>query len=224
VENIPDGVEVMDARTILPEEGVFYYDGLNTRESVGTPSTFSNQFRCKLQEIEAGIWVDCDVYCVGFFDFEDQPYVFAWQNKNIINSAVLKVPSDSALLKGMLALFEPPYTIPDWVGDKDRCELLERFPDGEVHPKLLPWGSVGPRALTALAHKHGAAGFAMGRKSFYPVMLKDLELLFDPDFDVNEKCTEMTKAIHLWNNEIRHRNDNIPPKGSFLYKVWCEGQ
>jgi len=158
------------------------------------------------------------------FDFDDQAYVFAWQNSEIIATGVLKIPSDSILLIDLLALFEPPYTIPNWVGERDRLELLKRFSNGEAHPKFLPWASVGPRALTALAHKHSLTDLAMDRESFYPVIPQDLELLFDPNYDVIDKCTPMTKAIHLWNNEIRHRRDNVPPKGSFLYRLWLEGQ
>ena len=223
VDGVPDGVEVADANTIIPEKDIFFFDGVFGEKSKGTPSVFSNLFRYKLQAMEAGPWIDCDIYCVKPFNFNKNEHVFGWQNLKSINTAVLLLPKNSPVLEDLLDLFIPPFSIPAWVGSPARKELTQKFGDGEVHPSFLPWGSVGPRALTALVKKHDLLDLAQHMEVFYPVMLKDIENMFDPEFDVFESLEPETVCIHLWNNELRHRADTQPPEGSFLHKLWMEG-
>lgn len=68
VENIPDGVIVKDARDILPENEIFYYNNAIT--------PFSDYFRFKLLYEKAGAWTDCDIYCINKFStLEDYLFI-----------------------------------------------------------------------------------------------------------------------------------------------------
>lgn len=67
VENIPSGVIIKDAREILSESEIFYYN------TAITP--FSDYFRFKLLYERGNCWADCDIYCINKFDILE-PYLF----------------------------------------------------------------------------------------------------------------------------------------------------
>jgi len=221
---IPSGVELVDANSVVPEIEMFFYDGPNTTKSKGTPATFSDYFRYKVQEHGLGLWVDCDVYCLQPFEFASEDNIYVWENDYRISGAILKLNPNGAILSELLSLFEPPYNIPRWVAKDARKALIEKHGSTNIHPRFLPWGCVGPIALHALLTEKGTLEQALPRSSFFPVLVWDLDDLFDPEFDLDTKIDKNTFGIQLWNNEIRHRREAVPPKGSFLRKVWEEGQ
>ena len=57
IENIPKGVEICDANTILHNKYIF-------RHWTGNLATFSDIFRFKLLYLYGGWWADCDVICL----------------------------------------------------------------------------------------------------------------------------------------------------------------
>lgn len=223
VAGIPEGIEVADANTIIPQDDIFFFDGLFGEKSKGSPAVFSNLFRYRLQKLKAGPWVDCDMYCVKPFRFDPNEYVFAWQKLNSVNTAVMSLPHDSPIVDDLLKLFDEPYSIPPWIGKKRRQKLKEIHGTREVHPSFLPWGSVGPKALTALIKKHNLTSEVRPIESFYPITYKDIDCLFDPDFDIQSGIAPETICIHLWNNKTKHMIGSVPIEGSFMHRLWIEG-
>lgn len=89
IGNVPEGVLVKDARTILPEKDIFRYKN-------GSVSAFSNVFRYKMLFDKGGYWVDTDFICLKHFDFKED-YVFAtepWDGYTTskLNPCILKAP------------------------------------------------------------------------------------------------------------------------------------
>src|SRR5262245_43937505 len=58
---VPPGVTVVDAATVIPESSVFVY---SSGEGAGSPSAFSNLFRYELLYRYGGWWSDTDVICL----------------------------------------------------------------------------------------------------------------------------------------------------------------
>ena len=98
VEGIPRGVDVRDAREILPESAI-------ARHRVsGSVSLFSNRFRYHLLRRHAATWFDADVLLLRPLT-DASPDVYAWETANSIGSAVLRLPAGLAgVLRDLLAL------------------------------------------------------------------------------------------------------------------------
>ncbi|WP_373028170.1 hypothetical protein [Sulfitobacter sp.] len=228
LDGVPDGVQLEDAAEILPETAIITYQGDDLPEAKGTPALFSNLFRYELQRLGKGLWVDCDFYCLKPFRFARMPFVFGYQHNRTIdgavNTAVLKLPKDSRILADLIKLYQPPYSIPPWVFQDHRARLAKQWGSEDVHPSYLPWGSFGPKALTALIWRHGLEEHILGRDRFYPITVADIEKMFDPAVDCADFFSPRTFGVHLWNNEIRHRAAETPPEGSFAHRLWLEGQ
>src|SRR5690242_7467336 len=58
---VPEGITLRDAREVLPESSVFFYQ---IGDGVGSVAGFSNRFRYKLLLEQGGWWVDTDVLCL----------------------------------------------------------------------------------------------------------------------------------------------------------------
>lgn len=228
LDGVPDGVQLEDAADILPKNNIITYQGDDLPEAHGTPALFSNLFRYELQRLGKGIWVDCDLYCLKPFRFARMPFVFGYQHNRTIdgavNTAVLKLPKNSQILTDLIKLYQPPYTIPPWVFKEHRSRLTKQWGSEDIHPSYLPWGTFGPKALTALIWKHKLEEHILGRDRFYPITVVDIERMFDPDIDSSKFFSPQTFAVHLWNNEIRHRAGEVPLEGSFAHRLWREGQ
>lgn len=95
---LPQGVEVMDANTIIPESKVFRYKNTNTfGHGKGSVSGFSDIFRYKLLHDMGGWWMDMDIACVKPLDF-DEPYVFRNHHMLPVVGNAMKCPKGSQLM------------------------------------------------------------------------------------------------------------------------------
>lgn len=215
IGNVPDGVEVADAATIVPSELIIRHEG-------GSYALFSNRFRYQLQALGRGLWIDADLYCLAPIQFSG-PYLFGWQGDGYINGAVLRLPSDSPVLPPLLEIFEER-TVPPMLSPDDRAAALERLKRlGRIDLSRAPWGVAGPIALTYLLKEHGLEAFAQPESVFYPAHWTRAEWILDPSTDLMMVATEATVAVHLWNERIKHVKENPAPKGSFLARLQEEG-
>ena len=123
VENVPDGVRLMDASAILPRDSVFTYQKGFGR---GSASAFSNLFRYKLLHERGGWWVDTDVVALRPFDL-DSEFVFATERdihgETTTASCVIKSPAGADYLRYCL----------------DECQRRDRT--------AIVWGEIGPRLV-----------------------------------------------------------------------------
>jgi glycosyltransferase involved in cell wall biosynthesis len=97
--NLPAGVFVRDAETILPMAAIFKNNTIDPITGVGKGSlgAFSDLFRYKLLAEHGGIWVDMDVTCLQRFDFAEA-YWFRTHRIGVVGN-IMKCPSGSELMR-----------------------------------------------------------------------------------------------------------------------------
>src|SRR3990167_3728033 len=166
-KDVPSGVELADAAALVPSSRIAKH------KEHGSYAPFSDLFRYELQRRDLGMWIDCDVYCVRAFAFE-QPYVFGWQTPDALGNAVLRLPSGSKLAGDLIALFDKRSTIYPWLSSAEQKRWLERKWAGEsLDWADLPWAATGPSALTYLVRELGLTGHALRPSVLYLLPLPD---------------------------------------------------
>src|SRR5690606_11724688 len=89
---LPEGCELADANSILPESAVFRYKNKSQYgQGKGSVSGFSDIFRYKMLHDSGGWWVDMDVTCLKHFDF-DEEYIFRYHHELPAVGNVMKCP------------------------------------------------------------------------------------------------------------------------------------
>lgn len=212
---VPDGVELREASTVLPESEVMFH-------RTGSPGLFADWFRLELQKRALGTWIDLDMYLLGPIDLA-QPYLLAEEEPGLINNAVLRLPSDSPMLPLLIEPFEKR-TTPSWLPWHRYLwakagELLH----GEADLSQLPWGTTGAYGLTALARRFGLYSLAYPPDVFYPTGWRQARWIVDPGVKPDDVTTERTRAIHLSNQCIAAFKNLPAPEGSFLSRLQREG-
>jgi hypothetical protein len=210
VGEVPVGCELRDAGEVLPRERLFFYKGSRT------PAVFADLFRLELMLGEAGIWADCDVYCVKPFAGL-APYVFGIEEdgnarngfRAQVNNAVFRCPPDAELLGKLLATFEPgatPPGMPLW----RRVEVAVRRALGDPLPvEHMQFGATGPWPLNYWVRKLGLTRFALPREVFYPVPYEKVRGLLQPGFPLGDYVTERTLGIHMWHSALAGRSADV---------------
>lgn len=194
--DLPPGVAFADAAAIVPPERIIRH------RATGSHALFSNVFRYRLLERVDGVYVDCDVYCLRPIERAD--YIFGWEDDTHINGAVLRLPRNSALLRALNAVAEEPAPVPPWLPEELQDELRENARQGRpTSVEDLPWGVLGPRAITWLARAHGVDGKALPSDIFYPVHYSQVGRLLDPALALEQFVTPRTRCVHLYNEMLR---------------------
>jgi hypothetical protein len=169
-----------------------------------------------------GTWVDTDIYLLRPLDLECS-YLFGFESKDRLNSAVFRAPSDSPLLTGLLEPFEKRTTprFMSWrhYGPKRLRELIT----GKVDMTDIPWGTTSPAALTGLARELGLTHLAQPRERFYPAPWQQADWIVDPDTSLADVIGQGTVAVHLWNYCIASFKNDPAPHGTFLARLQQEG-
>lgn len=214
-EGVPEGIEFGEAADILPA-------GRIVRHENGSPALFANLFRYELQRRGLGTWIDCDVYLLAPIEAA-RPYLFAWEGRDVINNAVLRLPADSPMLAPLIALFDER-RVPSWLPWRHRLAAWRRLRrTGRTGLSHMPWGSAGPKALTALARRHRRDRWALPPRSFYPVPWQRAGWIREPSIGLDEMIGADTVGVHLWHEVIRPWKDEPARPGSFLARLQAEG-
>ncbi len=212
---VPEGVALHDAAAILPESAII-------RHRSGSVALFANRFRYELQRLGKGIWLDSDQYLLAPIP-AGEGHLFGWQDERQINTSVLRIPPDSPMLGDLLALFEER-SIPSWLPPGARLAAsLRRAWTGRASLADMPWGTAGPRALTALARRHDILREAVGPEVYSPVHYHDAGWIRDPGVSLASMIAPATLGVHLWNEKIKAFKDEPAPAGSFLARLQAEG-
>jgi hypothetical protein len=213
---VPEGVELRDAAAILPENEIFFH-------ASGSVAIFADWFRLELQRRGAGTWLDTDVYLLRSLE-TGRPYLFGEEEPQLINNAVLRLPADSPMLPPLLRIFETT-TIPAWLPWRYYLPAAAlRWVTGRADLSRLPFGTTGPFALTAAAHRFGLLCEALPSDVFYPAPWKNANWINDPTVQLGSVITPNTVAVHVWNECIKHFKDIPANKGSFLDRLQREGR
>jgi hypothetical protein len=233
IAGIPAGVEVQDARDVLPE-------GAIVRHQSGSVALFSDYFRYKLQALGAGYWIDTDTYCLRALDFSNT-MVLGWESETHCAVGVLRLETESQLLNALLSIFEER-RLSTWFPWRDRIGFVldkkqamhfplrkrisaatgRNFSRGNLL-KHLPWGAAGPKAITHYVKLFGYASEVLPRDVFYPVHYREAGWISDPTKSLGTKITPNTHAIHLWNFLLSETKKQPPRPGSFLKRLYEEG-
>lgn len=214
-QGVPKGVRLRDAAEIVPEARIVRHRG-------GSVALFSNLFRYELLRRGRGTWIDCDMYLVAPLDGEAED-LFGAERLGVLGTGVLRLRPDSPLLPPLIALFDEA-SVPPWLPWRDRLSACARLRlTGRSGLELMPWGSAGPKALTALASEYGMLDLALPPEVFNPVPWQNAGWIRDPAVALEDVVTERTVAVHLWNERIRPFKVAPAPPRSFLARLQREG-
>jgi hypothetical protein len=183
IEGVPAGVEIHDAREVMPADSVFTYaDGFGK----GSPAAFANLFRYKLLLDRGGYWSDTDTVCLKPFDFTGE-YVIGAERLPThavkdgktarLAIGVLKVPPNSAVMQ--------------------ECYAIAK----EANRRDVRWGETGPDLVTRAFARHGLVSRALAPDVFYPLEWWNARELVMKPLDVPPQ----SYAIHLWNQLWSHK-------------------
>lgn len=218
IANVPAGIEIVDAREIMPREELLVY------RATGSPALGANKFRYLLMKKSLGIWLDTDVILLRSLPQAD--YIFGWQDNDLICNAVLYLPHNSSMINDLCDFVSQEYPIPPFYDEATRFDLEQKSKSGHpVNVRDLPWGVYGPQAVTYFVRKYGLLHFSQPREVFYPIHFTEAHVLLSSKYDVSELLTPSTVAVHLWNMALHVTIglDNpsgrpIVEKGSFFEK------
>ena len=150
---LPDGVKPIDARMLAPFDARLRY-----RRS-GSVALFADYYRARiLQEYDA-CWADADIFCIHpleaapsyIIDFHTEP-----SGRRVYQNAVLRAPRHSALLSGIVELFDDYRHAYRFVSPRRRLKYrLQSLIQRNFGLADMPWGLTGPIALAHLCRELG---------------------------------------------------------------------
>jgi hypothetical protein len=209
LRRIPEGVELRDAREVMPQEKVIGYS------DTGAFQLGANFWRYALLSQNRGYWVDMDFYFLRALDFNEE-YVFGWEYENWINNAVLRAPANSPMVRDLCELPRTNWR-PAWYGPKRTIWYYwQRLTKGDVKVQDLPWGTFSSGLVTYAVKKNNVARFAQEPSVFYPIRWKDARMLFGPAEIIEQSLRSNTRAVHMWQSRLVDLAAKPPPKGSYL--------
>jgi len=171
VDGVPKGVNLRPASEILSQDYmVRLMPVLRPERSVWQPVVnYSDLFRVKLMERNAGLWLDCDVLLFRPFAFDPAKPFFAWEDHHRIGSPVFYLPPDSPMIADYLQVLDSPDLMPHWLGLKRGFlrPTIWRLQGKEFSPPDLGITIYGNDAFSRLARKHRLLRHALPRQAFY---------------------------------------------------------
>lgn len=199
VSDVPDGVQCVDANKIIPAEKIFKHN------QTGSYALFSDVFRYELLTKVSGIYVDCDVYCLKPIVIPDSSYLLGYESDNKINGAVLALPQDSSLLKLLLDAAYNPFFVPPWYkkSRQKRLKFKKLLGIGQ-HISDMPWGVIGPDAITYFVNTLQLIDQVQPIDIFYPVHYQCIGQLLDPRLQIEDIVSSKTVCVHLYNEMLRN--------------------
>ena len=197
VEGIPAGTVVRNANEIFPCQHI-------VRDyKTGSPAIHADMFRYAMLAKTELMWVDMDVLCLRPF-YPNSPYVFAFEDENTVNNAVLRLPKDSPTLAALLAYQPETKGYPPFfsTGRKIRYWLK----NGGKKPSInkWPWGSIGPKGLSYHLRQTSEVKHALHKKAFYAIPAKDTTALIAGNSTLPDLSSTDIFYFHLWGKELRH--------------------
>jgi hypothetical protein len=222
--NVPAGVELLDAGTIMPHpRAMKYQTGF---------APFADIFRINMIHKTGAVWVDCDVAAVR--PMPDRPYIVARAGRWVGN-AVLRLPQESpalTLLRDMLnaeelvlpADFPQRHLLPEAL--RNRTPPGEPFRVSAEERLQLPYMTFGPVALSYAMGKTGEVSQLMETNLFYPYNPFSLRANYFRARRALDDLPEETVAIHHiggkpFRNAFQMKGQFIPPHPASLIGRLC---
>ncbi|WP_151765700.1 glycosyltransferase [Acinetobacter colistiniresistens] len=215
ITDVPEGVECVDANQIISADKIFKHN------QTGSYALFSDVFRYELLKKVSGIYVDCDVYCLKPIQIPESQYLLGFESDHKINGAVLAMPQDSNLLASLLDAAYNPFFVPPWYkkSRQKRLKFKKTLGIGK-HIADMPWGVIGPDAITHFVKAQNLVGYVQPIDIFYPVHYQCIGQLTDSGLNIEDITSTRTLGIHLYNEMLRNLDlDKIAPN-SILAKMF----
>lgn len=214
VANVPAGVTLVDANTIIPEREIFL--------SHGGYAHFADWFRWRMLKERGGFWVDMDVVCLRPFDFVRE-VVFGYEAGKLPNVAVMRFPAEHPVCAEMESRCNAPNLFRPGDSLRDRLrKTMRRYLLGNRRGNVR-WGEAGgPSGFRLALAQHGLQDAGLPFTYFYPVAWQNAATLFDMTFAHDQGLFADTHAVHLWNEILRQEKiDKRGPfaKGSFIARM-----
>lgn len=183
VQNVPAGVKIEDANSILPKSSIFTYNA----SLDNSPVAFSNTFRYKLLYDLGGWWVDTDVFALREFP-EFTPYVFSTEpsRQDLIHAGIIKTPKACPI---MLDLYK---------------NSINR------DPATLRWGEIGSALMTFTLNYpmySDLRKFIVPPNTFCPIHWGDMGKFAEQKLTLS--FHHNMYAIHLFNNMWRKKVGDV---------------
>lgn len=195
-DGVPLGINVCDARAVIDESKIFRHP------KSGSMAQFADWFRYRVLHEHGGIWADTDVVCLQPLRYS-QSEIYAWQDQQQINNAVLGLPARHALAQWMAECCENPNRIlPYDDGRSKRRKWRRRWLQGNRRGNVK-WGEYGPVGFTSAARYLSYADKALPAWHFYPVHFNDWQQVFDRPRDLS--LLGDARTLHLWNEMLRRQ-------------------
>jgi hypothetical protein len=211
LRGVPSGATVKDAAEVMPRERLVTY------AECGSYALGANFWRYELLAQGLGYWVDLDLLLMKPLE-SGRDYVFGKEYEGTINTAVLLAPKDSGLVRDLNELPEKVGR-PPWYGPRrSALYYMRRLRHGPLRVEDHPWGTFGPGMFGYLVKKHHLMEHASDPEVFYPISWHDAASLYGPAEKVEERLTDRTRGIHLYNSQLRELAKSRPPEGSFMAK------
>lgn len=216
LEGVPQGAELRDGDAVVPRSRLIRH------KATGSWSLFSNLFRYELLRQGLGLWFDCDCYLLHPVAW-DGGLLAGFDSNGLVACGVLGLPVDSPVLDRLIGYFDAR-EVPPWLPLRWRVRFtIQRWLQGRFPIEQMPWGNLGPRAVTAMIAEFGLLDQVKPAEVFYPWSWQEAELVFEPVSQVMARISPSTVALHLYNQMIRERKNQLPPPGSFLERLHREG-
>jgi hypothetical protein len=212
---VPEGVELKDAAEVLPRSSLFFH---RRNHSV---AHFSDWFRYRLLFERGGLWSDTDMVCLKPFDYAN-PIVFAWQDEQNLNNAVLGLPAGDPLAEWLAQSCERPNQMLPYDSLSQRLAKLKRRLKRQGR-EAVRWGGTGPYGLTSAArHLGGYLEHALPKWHFYPIGYEESRRLFESPPPGAPANFNGSRAVHLWNQLLDGADKNARfPQDSPFERLWA---
>ncbi len=198
IEDLPKGIVIHDANQIIPESSIFKH------KKTGSYALFSDLFRYELLKIVDGIYVDCDVYCLKPLRIPISGYLLGYEEDGRVNGAVLALPDNSELLERLLAAANDPNFIPPWYSRDKKSKLKKKKFFGLAKTLVdMPWGVIGPEAISFYVEKLNLSSNIEPIDIFYPVHFNCVSYLTDPNLKIEDITSTRTLCVHLYNEMLK---------------------
>lgn len=216
LEGVPEGAELCDGDAVVPRERLIRH------KATSSWSLFSNLFRYELLRQSRGLWLDCDCYLLKALAW-DGGLLAGFDSNGLVATGMLGLPADSPLLDRLIACFEAR-DVPPWLPLRYRMRFgIQQLLHGTYRIEEMPWGNLGPRAVTAMVAQFGLMDQVSPVEVFSPWSWQEADLVFEPEEQVTGRIASSTVALHFYNEMIRARKNESPPPGSFLERLHREG-
>lgn len=201
INDVPEGVTLVDGSKVISRDAIVKH------KETASYALFSDLFRYRLLGQEEGIYVDCDVYCLRPLQLPESGYLLGLEEDGRVNGAVLAMPKGGELLERLLAAACDPFFIPPWYKASRRRRLsLKRSLGFGTRIENMPWGALGPDAITHYVKELRLFPVVQPIDVFYPIHYKCVGHMLDGNLDIRDVTTHRTVAVHLYNEKLKGLN------------------